>query len=95
VFRHYPLRACLGPFLFIGRAFLYNAITFSFAMILTTFVGLGDRSVTTSPSSPVRIFLGSLVLGKLFDMLAKLINTGQIGDTALPSGPPRTAVAHT
>lgn len=35
--RQYPRRTILGFSLFIGQAFLYNAITFGFAQILTVF----------------------------------------------------------
>jgi hypothetical protein len=44
VFKRYPRRAALGLSLFIGQAFLYNAITFSFATILTTFTHVGSGS---------------------------------------------------
>jgi MFS family permease len=35
--RRYPKRAALGLALFIGQAFLYNAVTFGYAQILQTF----------------------------------------------------------
>ena len=44
MFARYPRRTVLGLSLFIGQAFLYNAITFGYAQILTTFF-----DVKTSP----------------------------------------------
>ena len=38
----------LGFSLFIGQAFLYNAITFGYAQILATFFQVNDRPATTS-----------------------------------------------
>ena len=40
----YPRRAALGFSLFIGQAFLYNAITFGFGAILTTFFNVPSGS---------------------------------------------------
>ena len=37
MFARYPRRTILGFSLFIGQAFLYNAITFGYAQILTVF----------------------------------------------------------
>ena len=37
----YPRRTILGFSLFIGQAFLYNAITFGYAQILATFFHVG------------------------------------------------------
>jgi MFS family permease len=40
MFTLYPRRTFLGISLFIGQAFLYNAITFGYAQILATFFGI-------------------------------------------------------
>jgi hypothetical protein len=40
MFTTYPRRTVLGFSLFIGQAFLYNAITFGYAQILATFFGV-------------------------------------------------------
>jgi Sugar (and other) transporter len=57
VFTRYPRRATLGLSLFIGQAFLYNAITFSFASILATFFGVAaDKTDTCSRSLPLLTF---------------------------------------
>jgi hypothetical protein len=39
MFTRYPRRTILGFSLFIGQAFLYNAITFGYAQILATYSG--------------------------------------------------------
>ncbi|HEX4832015.1 MAG TPA: MFS transporter [Trebonia sp.] len=71
MFTAYPRRAILGFSLFIGQAFLYNAITFGYAQILATFFG-----VTTNPGYYFAVIaagnlLGPLVLGRLFDTLGR------------------------
>ena len=67
----YPRRTILGFSLFIGQAFLYNAITFGYAQILATFF-----HVTTNPGYYFAVIavgnlLGPLVLGRLFDTLGR------------------------
>ena len=42
-FRVYPKRAVLGFSLFIGQAFLYNAVTFTLGLTLTTYLGVGGE----------------------------------------------------
>lgn len=68
VFRRYPRRAVLGLALFIGQAFLYNAITFGFGAILTTFFKTPSGS-TGYYFAVISVgnFLGPLLLGRLFD----------------------------
>ncbi|MCX5399905.1 MFS transporter [Streptomyces sp. NBC_00102] len=68
LFRDYPKRATLGFSLFIGQAFLYNAITFGFGSILVKFFDVS--SGTTGYFFAVIAFgnfLGPLLLGRLFD----------------------------
>jgi hypothetical protein len=48
MFTTYPRRAVLGFSLFIGQAFLYNAITFGYAQILATFSASRRIPATTS-----------------------------------------------
>ncbi|MFD7286497.1 MFS transporter [Streptomyces sp. NPDC059863] len=84
VFRRYPKRAVLSLSLFIGQAFLYNAITFGFGAILTTFFGVGTGhtgyyfAVIAAGN-----FVGPLLLGKLFDTVGRRI---MISGTYLLSG---------
>ncbi|WP_411102956.1 MFS transporter [Streptomyces sp. cmx-4-9] len=72
VFRTYPRRAVLGLSLFVGQAFLYNAITFGFGSILVTFFDVSS-SVTGYYFAVIAFgnFLGPLLLGRLFDTLGR------------------------
>ncbi|MFJ8003509.1 MFS transporter [Streptomyces fagopyri] len=84
VFRSYPKRAVLGLSLFIGQAFLYNAITFGFGAILTTFYdvpsgGTGYYFAVIAAGN----FIGPLLLGKLFDTVGRKV---MISSTYLLSG---------
>lgn len=74
VFRSYPKRAVLGLSLFIGQAFLYNAITFGFGAILTKFydVQSGHTGYYFAVIAAGN-FIGPLVLGKLFDTVGRRI----------------------
>ncbi|MEU1531443.1 MFS transporter [Streptomyces fagopyri] len=84
VFRSYPKRAVLGLSLFIGQAFLYNAITFGFGAILTTFYdvpsgGTGYYFAVIAAGN----FIGPLLLGKLFDTVGRKV---MISSTYVLSG---------
>jgi MFS family permease len=70
----YPKRLVLGMSLFIGQAFLYNAVFFTQALVLTTFLGVGDGSVGWY-IVPLAIgnFLGPLLLGPLFDTVGRRV----------------------
>lgn len=72
-FTLYPRRAVLGLALFVGQAFLYNAITFNLGTLMGTFFGVASAVV------PVYIvlwafsnFLGPVLLGKLFDSVGRI-----------------------
>ncbi|OIJ88062.1 MFS transporter [Streptomyces colonosanans] len=84
VLRDYRRRAVLGFSLFIGQAFLYNAITFGFGAILTKFfdVPTGDTGYYFAVIA-FGNFFGPLLLGKLFDSLGRKI---MISSTYLLSG---------
>ncbi|MEU9984496.1 MFS transporter [Streptomyces sp. NPDC050856] len=68
LFRAYPRRAVLGLALFIGQAFLYNAITFGFGAILVKFYDVPSGS-TGYFFAVIAFgnFLGPLLLGRFFD----------------------------
>ncbi|MEU8540357.1 MFS transporter [Streptomyces sp. NPDC048717] len=84
VFRRYPRRAVLGLSLFIGQAFLYNAITFGFGTILITFFDVPtDRTGYYFAVIAAGNFVGPLLLGKLFDTVGRRI---MISSTYLLSG---------
>ncbi|MEV0742458.1 MFS transporter [Streptomyces sp. NPDC050549] len=84
IFHDYPRRATLGFSLFIGQAFLYNAITFGFGAILTKFfdVPTGNTGYYFAVIA-VGNFMGPLLLGKLFDTVGRRV---MISSTYLLSG---------
>ncbi|MET8896371.1 MFS transporter [Streptomyces albogriseolus] len=84
VFAKYRKRSVLGFSLFIGQAFLYNAITFGFGAILTTFFDVPSGS-TGYYFAVIALgnFLGPLLLGKLFDTVGRRV---MISGTYLLSG---------
>jgi MFS family permease len=71
MFTLYPRRTILGFSLFIGQAFLYNAITFGFAQILGTFFNVKTNTGYYFAVIAVGNLLGPLVLGRLFDTIGR------------------------
>ncbi len=69
---NYPKRTILGLSLFIGQAFLYNAILFGYATLLSTFFGV---ATSNAPYYLVAFAIGNLVgpivLGPLFDSVGR------------------------
>ena len=72
LFRDYPSRAVLGASLMITQSFLYNAIFFTYTLVLGKFYGV--------PSTSAPIFLiafavgnlaGPLTIGHLFDTIGR------------------------
>jgi MFS family permease len=72
VFRMYPKRTFVGLALFTGQAFLYNAIFFTYALVLTDIYGVASASVGWY-LIPFAIgnFLGPLLLGRFFDTVGR------------------------
>ncbi|MFC8224883.1 MFS transporter [Streptomyces sp. NPDC057287] len=72
VFRSYPKRAVLGLALFVGQAFLYNAVTFGFGSILVKFFDVSSGA-TGYYFAVIAFcnFLGPLFLGRLFDTVGR------------------------
>ena len=70
--RRYPRRTLLGLALMISQAFFYNAIFFTYALVLTRFQGVPDSQVGLY-IFPFAIanFLGPLILGPLFDRIGR------------------------
>jgi len=71
-FKRYPHRTALGFALFVGQAFIYNAVTFGLGTFLVNFYDVSDARV------PIYIalfaasnFLGPLLLGRLFDTVGR------------------------
>ncbi len=84
VFASYPRRSILGLSLFIGQAFLYNAVFFTYSLVLTTFYHVPSSSVGYYLIAfAVGNLLGPLVLGRLFDVVGR---RPMIAGTYLVSG---------
>jgi MFS family permease len=68
----YRQRTLLGLALFVGQAFLYNAVFFTQGLVLTTFfdVGSGSAGWYIVPLA-LGNFLGPLLLGRLFDTVGR------------------------
>jgi MFS family permease len=71
-FSKYPRRTVLGLSLFVGQAFLYNAVTFDLGTLLGEFFDVSSGTI------PIYIalfafsnFLGPLTLGRLFDTVGR------------------------
>jgi MFS family permease len=72
IVRGYPKRTVLGLSLFIGQAFLYNAILFGYATLLSTFFGVStDDAPYYLVAFAVGNLLGPLVLGRFFDSVGR------------------------
>ena len=71
-FKRYPKRTALGFALFVGQAFIYNAVTFGLGTFLVTFYGISDSKVPFYiVLFAVSNFLGPLLLGRLFDTVGR------------------------
>ncbi|WP_284762162.1 MFS transporter [Arthrobacter sp. efr-133-R2A-63] len=70
--QRYPKRVVLGLSLFIGQAFLYNAVFFTYALVLTKLLNVpSDLAPWTLVPIAVGNFLGPLVLGRFFDSVGR------------------------
>ncbi|MFL5826292.1 MAG: MFS transporter [Thermoleophilaceae bacterium] len=69
----YPRRTILGLSLFVGQAFLYNAVLFNYTTFLTTFYGVSS-SIGPVYLIPFAIgnFLGPLIIGRFFDTVGRV-----------------------
>jgi MFS family permease len=72
IVRDYPQRAILGLVLMAAQAFFYNAIFFSYALVLTRFYAIPSASIGWY-ILPFALgnFMGPLLLGPLFDWLGR------------------------
>jgi MFS family permease len=71
-FRRYPRRAVLGATLMITQSFLYNAIFFTYALVLTKFYHVSNNDVPLyGLAFAVGNLAGPLLLGHLFDTLGR------------------------
>ncbi len=70
--KQYPTRSLLGFSLMVGQAFLYNAIFFTYGLVLTTFYKIPPETVGLY-LIPFAIgnIIGPLTLGRLFDTIGR------------------------
>jgi MFS family permease len=72
VVENYPSRGVLGLSLMVGQAFLYNAIFFTYTLVLTQFFGVSaERAPLFLIPFAAGNILGPLVLGPLFDTVGR------------------------
>jgi MFS family permease len=84
LFRHYPGRSVLGAALMITQSFLYNAIFFTYGLVLEFFFHV--KATDTAyyfMAFAVGNLLGPLTLGRLFDTVGRRI---MISSTYITSG---------
>jgi MFS family permease len=74
LFTVYRQRSLVGLALMIAQAFFYNAIFFTFALVLTDFYGIASSNVGwyVLPFAAGN-FLGPLLLGRLFDTVGRRV----------------------
>jgi MFS family permease len=74
LFSTYRQRALVGLTLMVAQAFFYNAIFFTFALVLTDFYGIGSDHIGwyILPFAAGNFF-GPLLLGRLFDTLGRRV----------------------
>jgi MFS family permease len=72
LFRQYPTRAVLGATLMITQSFLYNAIFFTYTLVLTRFY---DVPATSAPLFLIAFAVGNLagplLIGRFFDTVGR------------------------
>jgi MFS family permease len=72
VFHEYPKRAILGASLMITQSFLYNAIFFTYALVLVNFYGVSATKVPIyGLAFSIGNLAGPLILGRLFDTIGR------------------------
>jgi MFS family permease len=84
--KDYPRRTILGLALFIGQAFLYNAVTFDLGTLLGEFFGVASGTVPIYIAVfAISNFLGPLTLGRLFDTVGRkqMITATYLGSAAV------------
>ena len=82
----YPKRFVLGLSLFTGQAFLYNAVFFTYVLVLTKLMHVpADVAPWSILPLAAGNFLGPLLLGRLFDTVGRriMISTSYIGSGVL------------
>ena len=94
MFHTYPKRAILGATLMITQSFLYNAIFFTYALVLTKFYGVSATKVPLyGLAFSIGNLLGPLILGPLFDSVGrKKMISGHLHHLRRPAGRQRVPV---
>ncbi|MBX3305768.1 MAG: MFS transporter [Nitrospira sp.] len=74
LFQSYPRRSVLGIGLMVTQSFMYNAISFTYPLLLTKYyaVSSSDVGLYLLPFA-VGNFLGPLLLGRLFDTVGRKV----------------------
>ena len=68
----YPRRTALGLALFVGQAFLYNAVTFDLGTLLGEFFEVGSGTIPLYIAVfAISNFCGPLILGRFFDTVGR------------------------
>jgi len=84
LFSHYPSRSVLGAALMITQSFLYNAIFFTYGLVLEFFFHVNPKDTAYYfMAFAVGNLLGPLTIGRLFDTIGRRI---MISSTYLISG---------
>ncbi|MET8142777.1 MFS transporter [Sphaerisporangium sp. NPDC005288] len=74
VLRQYPRRTILGATLMISQSFLYNAIFFTYVLVLSTFYGVSPHDASKYLFAfAVGNLAGPLLLGRFFDTLGRRV----------------------
>src|SRR5204863_6336834 len=72
VVKNYPSRGILGLSLMTGQAFLYNAVFFTYTLVLTDFFNISaEKAPLFLVPFAVGNVLGPLLLGPLFDSIGR------------------------
>ena len=85
-FKVYPKRSTLGFSLFLGQAFIYNAVTFDLGTLIGKYFDIGSGKVPYFFAVfAVGNFLGPLTLGRLFDTVGRkpMIAASYLGSAAM------------
>ncbi|UVT17739.1 MAG: MFS transporter [Nitrospira sp.] len=72
LFRSYPRRTALGIGLMVTQSFMYNAVSFTYPLVLTKYYGVlsSDIGFYILPFA-LGNFMGPLLLGRLFDTVGR------------------------
>ncbi|MBS1868337.1 MAG: MFS transporter [Actinobacteria bacterium] len=85
-FRDHRQRTWLGLALFVGQAFIYNAVTFDLGTLISSFFGVSSGNVPYwFAVFAVGNFLGPLTLGRLFDTVGRkpMVSGCYLGSAAM------------